>query len=84
MVKEALEGYLKGLPEDIQNSVEAKLALSIASQIDHDTTSATAQGQLAKVLVELLDRLRSLAPSEEEEDELVRIRLAAAKSLMPS
>ena len=80
MVKEALEAELKKLPEDIQNGPEAKLALSLAQTIDHDATSATAKANLAKVLVEVIDRLRSLAPSEEEEDELARIRkrIAAA------
>ncbi|HSE45107.1 MAG TPA: hypothetical protein VLA89_07235 [Gemmatimonadales bacterium] len=80
MVKKALEAELKKLPEDIQNGAEAKLALSLAQTIDHDATSATAKANLAKVLVEVIDRLRSLAPSEEEEDELARIRkrIAAA------
>ena len=74
MVKEALEAELQKLPEDISGGTEAKLALSLATTIDHDATSATAKANLAKVLVEVLDRLRSLAPSEEVEDELAKLR----------
>ena len=74
MVKEALEAEISKLPAEIQNGAEAKLALSIAETIDHDTTSATAKANLAKVLVEVIDRLRSLAPREEEEDELAKLR----------
>jgi len=73
MVKPALEAELKKLPEDIQKGPEAALAVSIAETIDNDKTSATAKANLAKVLVEVLDRLRSLAPSEEEEDALSAI-----------
>lgn len=86
MVKPQIEAELKGMPEAVQNSAEAALAKSIAETIDNDKTSATAKANLAKVLVEVIDRLRSLAQSGEEEDELDAILagVSRAKSPLPS
>jgi RecA/RadA recombinase len=70
MVTQAAQALLQGYPEDIQKSAEAALLLQVAATIDNDKTSATALAALAKVLVEVIDRLRALAPSEEQEDEL--------------
>jgi hypothetical protein len=68
MVKPQIEAELKKLSEDIQNSAEAALAKSIAETIDNDKTSATAKANLAKVLVEVIDRLRALAAEGEEQE----------------
>lgn len=78
MVNTALEAFIGTLPQHTQDSAEAALAKSLAQTIDHGDTSATAKANLAKVLVELLDRLRELAPSEDQEDKLddIRKRLA--------
>lgn len=74
MVTPALEAELKKLPEDAQNSALAATALSLAKVIDGGETSAGAKAALYKVYIELLDRLRALAPDEQQEDKLDELR----------
>ena len=80
MVKSAVEAFLKQLPEDVQKTPWAALAQSLATSIDHDKTSATAKALITPRLVEVLDRLQSLAPGEEAEDELAKLRKRVAGS----
>ena len=79
MVKEAVEGELKKLPEEIQKMPEAQAAILIAQAMDI-SSALTPQhvAQLNKALLENLDRLRSLAPGEEEEDQLAQLRARIA------
>ena len=79
MVKEAVEGELQKLPEEIQKMPEAQAAILIAQAMDI-SSALTPQhvAQLNKALLENLDRLRSLAPGEEEEDQLAQLRARIA------
>ena len=79
MVKEAVEGELQKLPEEIQKMPEAQAAILIAQAMDI-SSALTPQhvAQLNKALLENLDRLRSLAPGEEEEDQRAQLRARIA------
>ncbi len=73
MVRPAVDAYVQSLPEDVQKSAYAALAQSLANSIDN-CGAETAIAPLTKTLMELLDKLRELAPREEQEDELNAIR----------
>ncbi len=79
MVKPAVDAYVASLPEEIQKSAYAALAQSLANSIDN-CGAETAIAPLTKTLMELLEKLRELAPSEEQEDELSAIRKRLAGS----
>ena len=79
MVRPAVDAYVASLPEEVRKSAWAALAESVADSIDN-CGAETAIAPLTKTLMELLDQLRELAPSEEQEDELAKLRKRVAGS----
>jgi hypothetical protein len=70
-VVEAVERDLADIAardEELARSGPAAVALRLALELDHPYNSATSKGQCAKTLNETLDRLRELAPEQEEKD----------------
>jgi hypothetical protein len=63
---------------DLADSALAAVAVRLAYELEHPFNSATSKAQCAKALNETLDRLRELAPDEEEEKDKVD-RLAAER-----
>jgi hypothetical protein len=76
---------------DLADSALAASALTLACELDKPGNSATSKSMCARVLVDTLDRLRELAPPDEENDgldDLARKRAArlggrAASADMP-
>ncbi len=64
----AVEGLLKG--SAAKGSPEAATALALAREMDDPGVSATAKAACAKALGDMFDRLRALAPAEEQVDKL--------------
>lgn len=58
------------LDEALARSGLAASALALARELDKPKTSATAKANCARALTEQLDRLRELAPEEQEGDQL--------------
>lgn len=69
-VRDAVERDLERLPEDLAGSALAASALALAQEIDRSGNSATSKSMCAKALQDVLRELRSLAPAEEEHDEI--------------
>ena len=72
-VIDAVEADLAKLEErwpGVTVSGLAQAAVALAYELDNPYNSATSKGQCAKALMEALDRLRELAPAEEEKDGL--------------
>lgn len=82
-VTAAVTRDLDAFPDELANSALAASALALAREMD-SPNSATSKSMCAKALLETMDRLRSLAPVEEEADDLDelsrarRARIAAA------
>lgn len=57
------------MPAELADSALAASSLALARAID-GPSSPTAKSMCAKALLETLDRLRSLIPTDEEADEL--------------
>ena len=66
----ALTADLAKMPEDLASSALAALAMSLATTIDNPGTTPTAKSMCAGSLLAALDELRTLAPTEEQADEL--------------
>jgi hypothetical protein len=69
----AVERDLAKWPADLADSALAASALALASEMD-EHNSATSKSMCAKALLETMDRLRSLAPANEEDDALDELR----------
>lgn len=69
-VIKALESDLKKLPSEFRKSALAASARSLAASLDDPETSATARANCARAFLDTLDRIHSLAPSEEENDKV--------------
>lgn len=68
-VKRDLAALAK-LDADLAASALAASALVLARQLDNPKVSATAKSMCARTLLDTLDRLRELAPDEQEDDQL--------------
>ena len=81
-VREAVEAELQDLPEDLRKSPFAAIALTLSDCLDDAKASATSKSLVTKSLLDTLDRLRALAPSEEQEDKIsdLRSRIAARRT----
>ena len=73
MVGPAVRAEIDQLPEEVQQSAEAAASLSIALILDDGDVAASAKAALYKMLLETLDRLRALAP-EQQEDSIDQLR----------
>jgi hypothetical protein len=76
----ATERDLAKLPEDLRDSSLAASALALAKELDSGT-SATSKSMCAKAHLEIMDRLRELAPPAEETDAVNDIEAQRVKRL---
>lgn len=67
------ESVTAALPDGLQESPLATIALELARQLD-GRNSATSKSMIAKALVETLEKLNALVPPIVEEDEVGRLR----------
>ena len=79
-VEESTERYLKSLPGDLGDSPYAAAALAMAREMDGHN-SATSKSNCAARHMEILDRLRELAPPERKKDGLDDLGARRAKRL---
>lgn len=79
-VEAATKRDLAKLPKDLAESALGASALALARELDGGN-SATSKSMCAKAHLELMDRLRELAPPEEEKDALNDIEAQRAKRL---
>jgi len=63
-------GELRRRAPDLADSALAASALALAAEIDSQGNSATSKSMCARELRDTLDRLRDLAPKQEEKDDL--------------
>ena len=68
-VELAIRRDLAALPDDLAGSGLAATAIALARAMD-DNNSATSKSMCARAILELTDRLRALAPADEEDDAL--------------
>lgn len=74
-VSEAVQLDLDALGDDrLAKGALAATALELASQMDNPRNSATSKSMCAKSLTDVLARLRDLAPPQDEDSPLTRIR----------
>jgi hypothetical protein len=66
-VYDATERELQKLPQELQDSAIAASALALARELD-SPNSATSKSMCARAHLEIMDRLRELAPPEETSD----------------
>lgn len=71
-VERATKRDLEKLPEELAESSLGASALALARELDSGS-SATSKSMCAKAHLEIMDRLRELAPPEETRDELDEI-----------
>jgi hypothetical protein len=89
-VRASLEDELVRLREvapDLAAGTLAAQALVLADQLDDPDTSATAKSMCSRALTDVMDRLRELAPKQEEADQLdhlVSRRAARRPSAAPA
>ena len=69
-VSDAIEKELAELPDELANSALAAVALSLGRELDSSGNSATSKSMNARVLFDVLLKLRDLAPKEEAKDDL--------------
>ena len=79
-VETATARDLKRLPDELATSALAASALALARELD-GANSATSKSMCAKAHMELMDRLRELAPPEETRDGLDEISARRARRL---
>jgi hypothetical protein len=65
---EALERDLARMPDHLATGTLAATAWAMAYAIDHETRSATAKSNCARVLADVMGELAKLAPAEETHD----------------
>lgn len=80
-VEAATERDLAKLPTDLGESALAASALALARELDGGGNSATSKSMCAKAHMEILDRLRELAPPAEVKDGLDDLKARRAKRL---
>jgi hypothetical protein len=61
---------LDELPDELANSALGASAIALAREMDKPKNSATSKSMCSKSLLDLMNRLRELAPPKEEEDGL--------------
>ena len=87
-VVEAAERDLAALREvspELADSAMAATALALAVEIDRPKNSATSKAMCAKVVIDIFEQLRALAPEpEEKEDRLVDLAARRAARLARS
>jgi hypothetical protein len=72
---------LRRLSPELADSGLAASALAMAEEIDKPGNSATSKSMCARSLLEVMNRLRELAPEAEEEDEVDAARKRRAARL---
>lgn len=65
---------------DLEGSIEAATARAMADELDNPN-SATSKSMCARAMLEAIDRLRVLAPADEEDDALDGLQADHAKRL---
>jgi hypothetical protein len=72
---------IRGRSAELADSGLAASALAMAQEIDKPGNSATSKSMCARSLLEVMNRLRELAPETEEEDEVDAARKRRAARL---
>lgn len=81
-VVEAVGRDLAALGDDaLAESALAAAALALARELDDPSNSATSKSMCARALLDTLNRLRELAPEDEEEDGVDELRARRAARL---
>lgn len=73
-VSEALERELAAMPQELRESTLAATAMSLADALDDPDNSATSKSMCGRVMLDILDRLRELAPPQQQTTQLDDIR----------
>lgn len=73
-VFDATERELSRLPADIADSALAASALELADQLDSRVNSATSKSMCAKAHLDLMNRIRELAPPVEQKGPIDEIK----------
>ena len=69
-VAQAVERDLAKAPENVRTSGLALVALALARELDQSGNSATSKSMVARSLLDTMDRLSELIPTESEADGL--------------
>lgn len=69
------------MPDELAQSALAAAAMTLGASLDDPRNSATSKSMCAKALLDILDRLRDLAPGDEEADELDELNARRAERL---
>jgi hypothetical protein len=77
----AVERDLRDLPDDLREGLLAATLLELARQLDSPDNSLTSKSAAAAQVLALWNRLRELAPAEEEADAVTDIQRRAALTL---
>jgi hypothetical protein len=77
-VEDATERDLARLPAELAESSLGASALALARELDSGS-SATSKSMCAKAHMDIMERLRELAPAEETSDAVDEIRAQRAK-----
>lgn len=80
-VEAATRRDLKRLPDDLAESSLAESALALARELDDPENSATSKSMCAKAHLEVMTRLRELAPPEERKGQLHALKSGRADRL---